>query len=99
MYDHNGTKLISYAYDAWDNFVTEGSKRSKYKGKKIAPRMKSNNKKAARQKAFLKGGKRTPIHHPNGKYGPHFHPNNPKFSHWHYYYITIFMVRPIEQER
>ena len=25
MYDYGGTKLISYAYDAWGNFVTEGS--------------------------------------------------------------------------
>ena len=64
-----------------------------YVSKKVAPRIKSNTKKSARQKAFLKGGKRPPIHHPNGKFGPHFHPNNPKFSHWHYYYVIVFEVR------
>ena len=73
-------------------------KDSNYKAKKVAPRIKSNNKKTAREKAFLKGGKLPPIHHPNGKYGPHFHPNNPKFSHWHYYYILIFSVNHQEHE-
>ena len=50
------------------------------------PRINSNSKKKAREKAFLKGGKRPPIHHPNGKHGPHYYPNDPKFSQWHYYY-------------
>ena len=74
-------------------------KREQNKGKKVAPRIKSNNKKSARQRAFLKGGKQSPIHHPNGKFGPHFHPNNPKFSHWHYYYIIVFTVGQLKGEQ
>lgn len=62
-----------------------------YKPKKAAPRIKSNSKKKAKEKAFLKGGKRIPIHHPNGKHGPHYHPNDPRFSHWHYYYLWLLL--------
>ena len=90
------TPTINEAKESKAKGTKEGGK---YQGKKVAPRIKSNSKKAARQKAFLKGGKRPPIHHPNGKYGPHFHPNNPKFSHWHYYYIIVFTVGQLEQER
>ena len=85
--------------EASDNKTTDAKPGNKYKGKKVAPRIKSNSKKEAQQRAFLKGGKRTPIHHPNGKFGPHFHPSNPKFSHWHYYYITVFALGQIEKER
>ena len=63
-----------------------------YKRKKAAPRIKSNSKKKAREKAFLKGGKRSPIHHSNGKHGPHYHPNDPRFSHWHYYYLWLLLL-------
>ena len=91
----SSTPTINEAKDSKAKDTKEGSK---YKGKKVAPRIKSNNKKTARQKAFLKGGKRSPIHHPNGKFGPHFHPNNPKFSHWHYYYIIVFTVGRLEEE-
>ncbi len=89
------TPTINEAKESKAKGTKEGGK---YQGKKVAPRIKSNTKKAARQKAFLKGGKRPPIHHPDGKYGPHFHPNNPKFSHWHYYYIIVFTVGQLEQE-
>ena len=68
-----------------------------YKRKKAAPRIKSNSKKKAREKAFLKGGKRPPIHHPYGKYGPHYHPNDPRFSHWHYYYLWLFLFGDDEE--
>ena len=84
------TPTINEAEDTKEN--------SKHKGKKVAPRIKSNSKKAARQKAFYKGGKLQPIHHPHGKYGPHFHPNNPKFSHWHYYYVVVFASAQLKQE-
>ena len=67
-----------------------------YKRKKVALRIKSNSKKKAREKAFLKGGKKTPIHHPNGEYGPHFHPNDPRFKHWHYYYLWLLLFRDDE---
>ena len=62
-----------------------------YKRKKAAPRIKNKSKKEAKEKAFLKGGKRKPIHHPDGKFGPHYHPNDPKFSHWHYYYLWLIL--------
>lgn len=68
-----------------------------YKRKKVDPRIKSNSKKKAREKAFLKGGKRPPIHHPNGKYGPHYHPNDPKFPHWHYYYLWLLIFGDDEE--
>ena len=68
-----------------------------YKRKKAAPRIRSNSKKRAREKAFLKGGKVTPIHHPNGKYGPHFHPRDPRFSHWHYYYLWLLLFREYDE--
>ena len=68
-----------------------------YKRKKADPRIKSNSKKKAREKAFLKGGKRPPIHHPNGKYGPHYHPNDPKFPHWHYYYLWLLIFGDDEE--
>ena len=60
-----------------------------YESKKAAPRIKSNTKKGAYDKAFYKGGKKEPIFHPHGKYGPHFHPANPKFKHWHYYFSML----------
>ena len=60
-----------------------------YEGKKVAPRIMSNTKKKAYDKAFHKGGKKPPIFHSNGKYGPHFHPNNLKFKHWHYYFAFL----------
>ena len=76
------------------------AKKGKSKGgTKVDPRVKSNSKKSAREKAFHKGGKTPPIHHPHGKYGPHFHPNNSKYSHWHYYYIMIFPIGYHEQEQ
>ena len=62
-----------------------------YKRKKVAPRIRSKSKKIAKEKAFLKGGRRPPIHHPNGKHGPHFHPNDPRFKHWHYYYLWLLL--------
>ncbi len=62
-----------------------------YKRKKAAPRIKCKSKKEAKEKAFLKGGKRPPKHHPNGKYGPHYHPDDPRFSHWHYYYLGMIL--------
>lgn len=65
---------------------------------KVAPRNKSNTKKEAKEKAFLKGGKKKPIHHPHGKYGPHFHPNNPKFKHWHYYYTLLLCLEMDREE-
>ena len=68
-----------------------------YKRKKAAPRIKSNSKKKAREKAFLKGGKRPPIHHPNGKHGPHYHPYDPRFSHWHYYYLWLLLFGDDEE--
>ena len=68
-----------------------------YKRKKAAPRIKSNSKKKAREKAFLKGGKRPPIHDPNGKHGPHYHPNDPRFSHWHYYYLWLLLFGDDEE--
>ena len=68
-----------------------------YKSKKAAPRIKSNSKKNAKEKAFLKGGKRPPIHHPNGKYAPHYHPNDPRFSHWHYYYLWLLLFGDDEE--
>ncbi len=68
-----------------------------YKRKKAAPRIKSNSKKKAREKAFLKGGKKPSIHHLNRKYGPHFHPNNPRFSHWHYYYLWLLLFGDNEE--
>ena len=67
------------------------------KGKKVAPRNKSNSKKKAKEKAFLKGGKKPPIHHPNGKHGPHFHPNDPRFKHWHYYYSWLQLLRNFDE--
>lgn len=67
-----------------------------YESKKAAPRIKSNTRKKAHDKAFQKGGKRDPIYHPNGKYGPHFHPSNPKFKHWHYYFSFIFSLLGID---
>ena len=62
-----------------------------YQRKKVDPRIKKKSKKEAKQAAFLKGGKTTPIFH-NGKYGPHFHPNNPKFKHWHYYFESLYCL-------
>ena len=56
-----------------------------------------NSKKKAREKAFLKGGKRPPKHHPNGKYGPHYHPNDRRFSHWHYYYLWLLLFGDDEE--
>ena len=67
-----------------------------YESKKAAPRIKSNTKKEAYEKAFQKGGKKKPILHSNGKYGPHFHPVNPKFKHWHYYFSFILGALGIE---
>ena len=69
-----------------------------YESKKAAPRIKSNTKKQAYDKAFHKGGKKDPIYHPNGKYGPHYHPANPKFKHWHYYFSFIFGILGIDSE-
>ena len=63
-----------------------------YESKKAAPRIKSNTKKKAYDKAFYKGGKKPPIYHSNGKFGPHFHPNNPKFKHWHYYFTFLWLI-------
>ena len=60
-----------------------------YESKKADPRIKSNTKKRAYDKAFHKGGKKEPKFHPHGKYGPHFHPANPKFKHWHYYFSIL----------
>ena len=62
-----------------------------YQRKKVDPRIKKKSKKEAKQAAFLKGGKTTPIFH-KGKYGPHFHPNNPKFKHWHYYFVSLYCL-------
>lgn len=59
-----------------------------YQRKPAAPRIRANSKKEAYQKAFYKGGKRTPIYH-NDKFGPHFHPANPKFKHWHYFFSLL----------
>jgi hypothetical protein len=67
-----------------------GASLSFYEGKKAAPRIHSNSRKKAYQKAFHKGGKKTPIYHPNGKFGPHYHPANPKYKHWHYYFTFLF---------
>lgn len=69
-----------------------------YERKKAAPRIKSNSKKKAYDKAFYKGGKNKPIHHPDGKYGPHFHPADPRFKHWHYYYMLILTLLGIGAE-
>ena len=63
-----------------------------YERKKAAPRIKSNSKKSAYDKAFYKGGKKEPIYHHNGKYGPHYHPDNPKFKHWHYYFMYFLSL-------
>ena len=68
-----------------------------YKRKKADPRIKLNSKKKAREKAFLKGGKRPPKHHPHGKYGPHYHPNDRRFSHWHYYYLWLLLFGDDEE--
>ena len=69
-----------------------------YDGKKAAPRIKSNSKKQAYDKAFYKGGKKEPTYHPNGKYGPHYHPANPKFKHWHYYFLFIWGMLGLTSE-
>ena len=69
-----------------------------YESKKAAPRIRSNTKKGAYDKAFYKGGKKAPIYHPNGKFGPHYHPANPKFKHWHYYFTFLFGLLGIELE-
>ena len=61
-----------------------------YERKQAAPRIKSNTKKKAYDKAFYKGGKKEPIYHPNGTHGPHFHPADPRFKHWHYYFAWLF---------
>ena len=67
-----------------------------YGSKKAAPRIKSNTKKQAYDKAFQKGGKKEPTYHPHGKFGPHYHPANPKFKHWHYYFSLIVGLLGIE---
>ena len=67
-----------------------------YERKKAAPRIRSKSKKQAREKAFLKGGKKKPVFH-NDKHGPHFHPNDPKFKHWHYYFIFWILIRIIKE--
>ena len=69
-----------------------------YESKKAAPRIRSNTKKQAYDKAFHKGGKRKPILHQNGKYGPHFHPANPKYKHWHFYFSFILAILGIDME-
>lgn len=60
-----------------------------YQRKKAAPRIRSNSKKEAYDKAFYKGGKRKPIFHAHGKHGPHFHPDDPRYKHWHYYFLWL----------
>ena len=69
-----------------------------YEGKKAAPRIRSNTKKQAYDKAFYKGGKRKPILHQNGKYGPHFHPANPKYKHWHFYFSFLLAILGIDMD-
>ena len=63
-----------------------------YEQKKAAPRVHSNSRKKAYDKAFYKGGKKRPIFHAHGEYGPHFHPASPKYKHWHYYFTFLFGV-------
>ena len=69
-----------------------------YKRKKAGPRIRSRSKKRAKDKAFLKGGKRKPVHHPHGKHGPHYHPADPRFQHWHYYYMLLLLLGYEEME-
>ena len=69
-----------------------------YERKKAAPRIRSNTKKQAYDKAFHKGGKRKPILHQNGKHGPHFHPANPKYKHWHFYFSFILAILGIDMD-
>ena len=63
-----------------------------YQRKPAAPRIHSNSRKKAYDKAFHKGGKKKPILHMNGPHGPHYHPANPKFKHWHYYFSLLSML-------
>jgi len=72
--------IINSLENKTNNFVNE------YKRKVAAPRIKSKSKKEAKQKAFLKGGKRKPILHSHSPRGPHFHPDDDRFKHRHYYF-------------
>ena len=60
-----------------------------YLRKPVAPRIRFNTKKKAKQAAFYKGGKKNPRHDPHDKYGRHYNPVDPRFKHWHYYYSFI----------